>query len=274
MPKAKELRERETQHLTAELAEKQKHMFDLRSQAVTEKLEDPSQLKKTRKEIARIHTIIKERKLAAATKYTGGIVLLPLLAAGAVQFLEPGGRRPALIGLALAGALAIAAFFVANPGGTESTTSIDRIINPAPTRSSCAKHSSVTTSAPRARSRTFAADSRLVGKQITLNGGKRTVVGIMPAQFDFPISTTRYDLWIPIDWNAIVQCGKTSTNYQILPGDRIYMKAQPLITFTTVLERVIAPAERAFGVTLLGQETIRSFERPRTGTNGSNLVGF
>ena len=53
--------------------------------------------------------------LACATKYTGGIVLLPLLAAGAVQFLEPGGRRPALIGLALAGALAIAAFFVANP---------------------------------------------------------------------------------------------------------------------------------------------------------------
>jgi Dolichyl-phosphate-mannose-protein mannosyltransferase len=53
--------------------------------------------------------------LACATKYTGGIVLLPLLAAGAVAFLEPGGRRPALIGLALAGALAVAAFLIANP---------------------------------------------------------------------------------------------------------------------------------------------------------------
>jgi hypothetical protein len=53
--------------------------------------------------------------LACATKYTGGIVLLPLLAAGAVQLLEPGGRRRAVGGLALAGVLAVAAFFVANP---------------------------------------------------------------------------------------------------------------------------------------------------------------
>jgi len=47
--------------------------------------------------------------LACATKYTGGIVLLPLLAAAAAQ-----GRR-AIPGLVLAGALSIAAFFVANP---------------------------------------------------------------------------------------------------------------------------------------------------------------
>jgi large subunit ribosomal protein L29 len=68
MTKAKEFRERETQHLTAELAEKLKHMFDLRSQAVTEKLEDPSQLKKTKKEIARIKTVLRQRQLEAAKK--------------------------------------------------------------------------------------------------------------------------------------------------------------------------------------------------------------
>jgi large subunit ribosomal protein L29 len=63
MTKAKEFREKETQHLTSELADKQKHMFDLRSQAVTEKLEDPSQLRKTRKEIARIKTVLRQREL-------------------------------------------------------------------------------------------------------------------------------------------------------------------------------------------------------------------
>jgi hypothetical protein len=47
--------------------------------------------------------------LACATKYTGGVVLLPLLAAAAAQ-----GRR-ALPGLVLAGAVSILAFFVANP---------------------------------------------------------------------------------------------------------------------------------------------------------------
>jgi hypothetical protein len=47
--------------------------------------------------------------LAAATKYTGGIVLLALLAAALPR------GRPALRGLVLAGSLALAAFLVANP---------------------------------------------------------------------------------------------------------------------------------------------------------------
>jgi large subunit ribosomal protein L29 len=61
--KLKAVRETETGHLNQELLEKQKHLFDLRTQAVTEKLEDPSQLKKTRKEIARIKTILRQRGL-------------------------------------------------------------------------------------------------------------------------------------------------------------------------------------------------------------------
>lgn len=62
----KEIREKETDHLRSELLERQKHLFDLRSQAVTEKLEDPSQLRKTRKDIARIKTVLRQRELEAA----------------------------------------------------------------------------------------------------------------------------------------------------------------------------------------------------------------
>ena len=51
--------------------------------------------------------------LACATKYTGGIVLLPLLAAAAVGPGQALRRRAG--GLALAGALALAAFLLANP---------------------------------------------------------------------------------------------------------------------------------------------------------------
>lgn len=61
--KMKEILDKETEHLKHELAEKQKHMFNLRSQAVTEKLEDPTQLGKTRKDIARIKTVIRQRQL-------------------------------------------------------------------------------------------------------------------------------------------------------------------------------------------------------------------
>jgi 4-amino-4-deoxy-L-arabinose transferase-like glycosyltransferase len=55
--------------------------------------------------------------LAAATKYTAGIVLLPLLAAFAARELAGQGRdlRRAVTALALAGALAVLAFLVANP---------------------------------------------------------------------------------------------------------------------------------------------------------------
>ncbi len=61
--KIKEIREKETSHLEHELAEKQKHLFALRSQAVTEKLENPSELGKTRRDIARIKTILRQRQL-------------------------------------------------------------------------------------------------------------------------------------------------------------------------------------------------------------------
>ena len=68
---AKEIREKETEHLKHELEEKRKHLFHLHSQAVTEKLEDPSQLRKARKDIARMQTILRQRELEATkTKQT------------------------------------------------------------------------------------------------------------------------------------------------------------------------------------------------------------
>jgi large subunit ribosomal protein L29 len=64
--KMKEIREKETGHLLHELSEQQKHLFTLRTQSVTEKLEDPSQLHKARKEIARLKTVLRQRELEAA----------------------------------------------------------------------------------------------------------------------------------------------------------------------------------------------------------------
>ena len=66
--KLNEIREKETSHLEHELAERQKHLFDLRSQAVTEKLEDPSQIQKTRKDIARMKTVLRQREMEEQKK--------------------------------------------------------------------------------------------------------------------------------------------------------------------------------------------------------------
>jgi large subunit ribosomal protein L29 len=64
--KIKEIRQHEKDQILHELAEQQKHLYALRTQSVTEKLEDPSQLKKARKTIARIKTVLRQRGVEAA----------------------------------------------------------------------------------------------------------------------------------------------------------------------------------------------------------------
>lgn len=53
--------------------------------------------------------------LACATKYTGGIVLLPLVAAAWAQFAAAGGRPSATRGIAIAGVAALVTFVIFNP---------------------------------------------------------------------------------------------------------------------------------------------------------------
>ena len=59
--KIDEIRETKTVELHAELDRLRRHLFDLRAQAVTEKLENPHRLKAIRREIARVLTILGER---------------------------------------------------------------------------------------------------------------------------------------------------------------------------------------------------------------------
>jgi len=53
--------------------------------------------------------------LACATKYTGGIVLLSLLAAASAQFAAAGGKAVAIRGLGIAGVVALVTFVIFNP---------------------------------------------------------------------------------------------------------------------------------------------------------------
>lgn len=59
--KIEAIRAMKIDELHAELERLRRHLFDLRAQAVTEKLEDPTQLLKTRRDIARILTVLHER---------------------------------------------------------------------------------------------------------------------------------------------------------------------------------------------------------------------
>ena len=59
--KIDEIRALSDDELVDELERLERHSFDIRSQAVTEKLEDPSLLGKTKRDIARIKTVMTER---------------------------------------------------------------------------------------------------------------------------------------------------------------------------------------------------------------------
>ena len=65
---------------------------------------------------------------------------------------------------------------------------------------------------------------------------------------------------LPVDWVAVVCGGEAETNYQILPGDRVYVMAKPIITLDTALARFLSPVERLFGVTLLARTTVGAFQ--------------
>jgi large subunit ribosomal protein L29 len=69
--KPAEYRAMSDEQLELQLKDTIKHLFQLRFQSATERLETPSEIRKARKEVARIKTIQRERELAAATAETG-----------------------------------------------------------------------------------------------------------------------------------------------------------------------------------------------------------
>ncbi len=84
-----------------------------------------------------------------------------------------------------------------------------------------------------------------------------------PSPAGHPTSTV-----LPVDWKAITQAGRTETNYQLLPGDRIYIHSDALICAYNYIDKMVAPIERILGVTFLGVSTFRSF----SGTNNAGVI--
>jgi polysaccharide biosynthesis/export protein len=66
------------------------------------------------------------------------------------------------------------------------------------------------------------------------------------------------DQILPVDWIAITKGASTATNYQIMPGDRIFIAEDHMVATDTTLGKFLAPFERVLGITLLGSETVQS----------------
>jgi large subunit ribosomal protein L29 len=66
--KPKEVRDMSDEQIQQELKALERKVFDLRTQAETEELHQPSQLSNARHNIARLRTVLRQRELAAQAK--------------------------------------------------------------------------------------------------------------------------------------------------------------------------------------------------------------
>ncbi|HEV3301338.1 MAG TPA: polysaccharide biosynthesis/export family protein [Planctomycetaceae bacterium] len=73
-----------------------------------------------------------------------------------------------------------------------------------------------------------------------------------------------------VDWRGITQDGVTTTNFQILPGDRVYIKADDLIALDNALVKITTPVERVLGAILLGAGTYNRVLNAGVVTSGTS----
>jgi protein involved in polysaccharide export with SLBB domain len=112
--------------------------------------------------------------------------------------------------------------------------------------------------------------------------GNETVLDGLAQIQGLPAVSSKHHIWVarathghkhepayilPVDWCAITKGGKMDTNYQIFPGDRIYVQSNALLRLDSRLAQIISPIERVLGVTLLGSTTVNSIK------SGSNNTG-
>src|SRR5262249_13483396 len=64
---------------------------------------------------------------------------------------------------------------------------------------------------------------------------------------------------LPVDWKAITQAGRTETNSQLLPGDRIYIASDPFWCAYFEIDKFLAPFERVLDFTFRTATTIQTF---------------
>ena len=114
--------------------------------------------------------------------------------------------------------------------------------------------------------------------------GNETVLDAISNLQGLPPQASQWRIWIArpapcghpcdqilmVDWQAVVKGGSTCTNYQLFPGDRVYVDADCLVKFDLTLAKILAPVERILGITLLGTSVYQTIRF----SNSNNGVGF
>ncbi len=120
--------------------------------------------------------------------------------------------------------------------------------------------------------------------------GKETVLDAISQIYGLPAVSSTRRVWVarpnggdpcqeqvlPVDWQALTRCGSPATNYQLMPGDRVFVQSDAFIHANNALAKAFAPLERIFGVTLLGTSAVQQIESTvllfRQGNTGQGVV--
>jgi len=81
------------------------------------------------------------------------------------------------------------------------------------------------------------------------------------------------DVILPVNWKEITKGAATATNYQVLPGDRVFIAENKMVAFDAAINKAVAPFERMFGITLLGAQSVQTINRFPLGISGTG-AGF
>ena len=112
--------------------------------------------------------------------------------------------------------------------------------------------------------RRFGGDSAVVGRTINLSGAPTTVVGVMPASFDFPVGT---ELWVPLDLDPTrFGCWCLSMIGRMKPGATHADVRNDLLRMVRDIRRqrpdVFTGEPRPFVVESLADKIVGSVRRP------------
>jgi protein involved in polysaccharide export with SLBB domain len=76
-----------------------------------------------------------------------------------------------------------------------------------------------------------------------------------------------------VNWRSITADGVATTNYQLLPGDRVYVQADDLIATDNLLAKIFNPINRVLGSALLGISVAEGIQTLKNGTSSSSGTG-
>jgi polysaccharide biosynthesis/export protein len=71
---------------------------------------------------------------------------------------------------------------------------------------------------------------------------------------------------LPVNWDEISRGASTATNYQLMPGDRLYIAEDPYLRFDSMVSKYTRPFERLFGFVSLGTGMANRITRYGLGT--------